>query len=82
MLLLFQFWYAAILVGAVLSQEGMKRDASQHFLNFRSIRQNRHEKTLTHIRESKKIAEKITKLCLQIRIITLRSSSGKNFEPL
>ena len=68
MSLLFQFWYAIITVGDadVLNQEGFLRDTihfSALILNFKSIRQKRHEKTLTHIREIKKVVEEITHLC-------------------
>ena len=54
MLLLLKFGYAAITVGDASNQERILRDTSQHFLNFKSIRQNRHQKTPTHIREIKK----------------------------
>ena len=64
MLLLFEFWYAVITVDDVSNQEGILRDTSQHFLNFKSIRQNRHQKTLTYIREIKNIVEKITTLLI------------------
>ena len=80
MLLLFEFWYAVITVEDVPNHEGILRDTSQHFLNFKSIRQNRHQKTLSHIREIKKIIEEITQLCLPIIIIiTLCTSSGPKF---
>ena len=45
-------------MGKVSIQEGILVDTAQHFLNFKSIRQNRHQKTLTHICEIKKLLKK------------------------
>ena len=73
---------AVITVGDASNQEGILCDTTQYFLNFKNIRQNHHQKTLTHIREIKKITEETTQLRLLIRIITLRSSNGPNFYPL